>query len=128
VRDLYSNIGTALALAPAVQAAAVNGPAIDTLGFGRIAFALTTGAVAGDGDFGIKVQESDTDVSGDFADAAAAHVDSNAPATLAASSTVKLGYRGHKRFVRLALTKAGGTSIAAGAVAILGSAASRPVA
>ena len=52
--------------------------------------------------------------------------DSNAPATLAAASTYKLGYRGFKRYVRLALTKAGGTSIAAGAVAVLGHAQNRP--
>lgn len=128
MRDLASNIGAVPALAPAVQSAAANGAAIDTLGFNGVAFILNTGAIAGDGEFGAKVQESDTDVSGDFTDAAASHVDSTAPASLAAASTYKLGYRGHKRFVRLALTKAGGTSIAAGAVAILGNAASRPVA
>jgi hypothetical protein len=128
MRDLASNIGAVAALAPAVQSAAASGAAIDTLGFGSVAFILTTGAIAGDGDFGVKVQESDTDVSGDFTDADAAVVDTTAPASLAASSAYKLGYRGHKRFVRLALTKAGGTSIAAGAVAILGNAASRPVA
>lgn len=126
MRDLASNIGAVAALAPAVQSAAANGAAIDTLGFGSVAFIVNTGAIAGDGDFGVKVQESDTDVSGDFTDATA--VDTTAPATLAATSAYKLGYRGHKRFVRLALTKAGGTSIAAGAVAILGNAAQRPVA
>lgn len=128
MRDLYSNIGAGLALAPAVQSAAATGAAIDTRGYGSVAFAVNTGAIAGDGDFGVKLQESDTDITGDFTDVAATSVDSNAPATLAASSTYKLGYRGHKRFVRVALTKAGGTSIAAGAVAILGNAATRPVA
>ncbi|MEX0404047.1 hypothetical protein ABGN05_00045 [Aquibium sp. LZ166] len=128
MRDLASNISAIAALAPAVQSAAINGAAIDTQGFGSVAFILNTGAIAGDGDFGAKVQESDTDVSGDFTDADAAVVDSTADATLEAASTYKLGYRGHKRFVRLAITKAGGTSIAAGAVAILGNAASRPVA
>ena len=128
MRDLASNIGAIAALAPAVQSAAINGAAIDTLGFGSVAFILNTGAIVSDGDFGAKVQESDTDVSGDFTDADAGVVDSTADATLEAASTYKLGYRGHKRFVRLALTKAGGTSIAAGAVAILGHAATRPVA
>src|SRR5690606_25559632 len=52
MRDLYSNIGAGLALAPAVQSAATTGPAIDTLGFGSVAFAVNTGAVAGDGEFG----------------------------------------------------------------------------
>ena len=47
-----------------------------------------------------------------------AEIQTNAPATLAAASTYRLGYLGYKRYVRLSLTKAGGTSIAAGAVAI----------
>lgn len=128
MRDLYSNIGAVLALAPAVKTAAGEGPAIDTKGFGSVAILVNTGAVAGSGDFGVKLQESDTTTGGDFTDADAAVVDSNAPATLAASSTYKLGYRGFKRYVRLALTMAGGTSIAAGAVAVLGQAQSRPVA
>jgi len=127
MRDLYSNIGVVPALVPAVKSAAGEGPAIDTHGFNRIAFAVTTGAIAGDGDFGVKVQESDLSGSG-FADADASVVDTNAPATLDADSAYKLGYRGHKRYVRLALTKAGGTSIAAGAVAVLGDAQKRPVA
>jgi len=128
MRDLYSNIGAALAIVPAVKAAAETGAAIDLKGFGRIAFVVNTGAIVGAGDFGVKVQESDTDQTGDFTDADAAVVDTNAPATLAASAAYKLGYRGFKRYVRLALTKAGGTSIALGAVAVLGDPAVSPVA
>lgn len=128
MRDLYSNIGAVLALSPAVKTAAGTGPAIDTHGFGAVAFTVNTGAIAGAGDFGVKVQESDTTTSGDFTDASADVVDSNAPATLAADSAYKLGYRGHKRYVRLALTTVGGTSIAAGAVAVLSDAQKRPVA
>jgi len=129
MRDLSNNIGAELALAPAVYNDDVTvGPVIDLLGFESAAFVVTTGAIAGDGDFGVKLQESDTTTSGDFTDVAAAHVDSNAPATLDADSAYKLGYRGFKRYVRLALTKAGGTSIAAGAVAVLGDAQKRPVA
>ena len=127
MRDLFSNIGAGLALAPAVQSAAVQGPAIDTLGFDSIAFTVATGAIVGAGDFGLKLQESDTTTGGDFTDAAAEVVDTNAPATLAAASAYKLGYTGFKRYVRLAVTKAGGTSIAAGAIAVLGNAGERPV-
>lgn len=127
-RDLYSNIGTVLALAPAVQSAATEGPAIDTKAFSSIAIVISSGAVVGSGDFGAKLQESDTTTSGDFTDVAADFVDSNAPATLAASATYKLGYRGHKRYIRLAVTKAGGTSIALGAVAVKGDPQNAPVA
>lgn len=119
MRDLYSNISAALALVPAVKTAAGVGPAIDLLNAKGVAFIVNTGAIVSDGDFGVKVQESDTTETGDFTDASADVVDSNAPATLEESSAYRLGYRGFKRYVRLALTTAGGTSIAAGAVAIL---------
>ncbi|WP_306752721.1 hypothetical protein [Paracoccus actinidiae] len=118
MRDLYSNIAAIPALPPAVQSAAGNGAAIDTLGAGRLAFVVNTGAVAGAGDFGVKLQESDNGSTG-WTDVAADQVDSTAPATLAADSAYRLGYRGWKRYVRLALTKGGGTSIAAGAVAVI---------
>lgn len=128
MRDIAPNIGVVLALSPAVQSATINGLAVDTNGFEAVAFALNTGAIASAGDFTAKVQESDTTTSGDFTDAAAAVVTSSAPATLTADGSFKLGYRGFKRYVRLVLTKNSGTSIAAGAVAILGRAHNRPVA
>ncbi|HEV7417298.1 MAG TPA: hypothetical protein VGN98_14175 [Tianweitania sediminis] len=128
MRDLYSNIGAKVALKPAVVTAAGNGEAIDTHGFGRVAFAIATGAVAGSGDFGVKLQESDNGSTG-WSDVTDAHqLQSNAPATLEADSAYRVGYLGHKRYVRLAVTKAGGTSVALAAIAITGNNASRPVA
>lgn len=127
MRDLYSDLAATPALAPAVQAAAATGGIIDTLGKMGLVFVVTTGAIAGDGDFGVTLQESDTTAPGDFADADPAVIDSDAPATLAAASAFRLGYRGFKRYVRLSLTKAGGTSIAAGAVAVFAPSV-RPVA
>jgi hypothetical protein len=118
MRDLYSNIKAEVALAPADQAASITGAAIDTQDADAIAFIVSTGAITGAGAFGVKLQESDTTNSGDFTDADASIVDSNAPATLAASAVYKLGYRGFKRYARVALTKASGTSIVAGAVAV----------
>jgi hypothetical protein len=128
MRDQMANLGNSLALASAVQSAATQGPAIDLLGFESVTFLVATGAIASSGDFGVKLQESDTSVAEDFTDVAAAQVKGNAPATLEASSAYKLGYTGFRRYVRLALTKAGGTSIAAGAVAVKGHAHARPVA
>lgn len=118
MRDLYSNISVVPALASAVQSSNSNGAAIDLNGNRSVCFVLNTGAIVSSGDFGAKLQESDTTTSGDFADVDAEFMDSNAPDTLEASSAYRLGYRGHKRYVRLVLTKAGGTSIAAGAVAV----------
>lgn len=128
MKDLYSNLAVVTALAPAVQAAAVTGATIDLQGFGGAVFTLATGAIAGAGDFGAELQHSDTNTGGDFVAVPDDLVISNAPATLTASGAFKLGYRGSKRYVRLALTKEGGTSIAAGAVAILGQPAVAPVA
>jgi hypothetical protein len=127
MRDLYHNIGALLALAPAVKTAAGDGVAIDLLGYESVAFIVNTGAIAGAGDFGIKVQHSDASGSG-WEDAPAGTFFTNAPATLAASTAYKLGYIGDKRYARLALTTAGGTSIAAGAVAVLGRPHNAPVA
>lgn len=118
MRDLYSNILVQQAIAPAVQAAAINGETIDLQGATKGAFVVNTGAIAGSGDFGIAVQESDNGT--DWIAAPAAHVQSDAPATLAAASAYRVGYVGWKRFIRLNLTKAGGTSIALGATAIIG--------
>lgn len=128
MRDLYHNVGVVPALTPAVKTAAGDGAAIDLKGYGSVVFAVSTGAIVGAGDFGIKVQHSDTNVGGDFVDAPAGTFFSNAPATLVASSAYKAGYIGDKRYARIVLTYASGTSIAAGATAILGRAADKPVA
>lgn len=126
MRDLYHNIKTVAALAPAVQSASIDGAAIDLKGANRVVFVLNTGAVVSSGDFSAKLQESDTTTPGDFTDVAATQVDSDAPATLAADSSYRLGYRGNKRYARIVLTKAGGTSIAAGAAAVLSDLRTRP--
>lgn len=128
MKDLFSNIGVAPALAPAVHTAAATTPALDLRNFGSVVYAVSTGAIVGDGDFGVVLQHSDTATAGDFVDVPSALTDSNAPETLEAASGYKLGYKGGKRFVRLSLTKEGGTSIAASATAILGHPAVAPVA
>lgn len=127
-KDLVSNLAVVQALAPAVQAAAANGPAIDLQGFSAAMVVVNSGAIAGAGDFGMKLQHSDTSTSGDFVDVPEDDVQGLVPATLTADGTFRLGYIGSKRYVRLALTKAGGTSIAAGAVVVKGLPAIAPVA
>ncbi|QKK15615.1 hypothetical protein [Rhizobium indicum] len=126
MRSLAANIGARSSIDPAVQSASANGTGIDTLGFGSLAFLVQTGAIVGSGAFGVTLEDSDDNVT--FAAVAAEQVKSNAPAVLTASGTFKVGYHGFKRYVRPVLTKASGTSIAAGVAAVLGRAASRPVA
>lgn len=128
MRDLVNKIGAVLALSPAVQAATIKGNAIDLLGFESVAVVVNTGTIAGAGDYTAKLQESDTTTDGDFADVAAGDLLGTLPASLTADGSFKQGYVGHKRYVRVVVTKNSGTSIAAGAVAILGNAALRPVA
>jgi len=129
MRDLANNIGVALALSPAVQSATIKGKTIDTAGFGSAAFVINTGAIVSDGDFTVKVQESDTTTDGDFTDAVTGDLTGDTlPASVEADSSYKVGYVGNKRYVRVVATKNGGTSVAIGAVAVKGHADSRPVA
>lgn len=129
MRDTYHNFLAVQAVAPSVKAASADGDAIDLSGFDSALVVLNTGAIAGDGDFSAKLQESDEAGSG-FADVDAADQLGSFPATLAANTAYRVGYIGskRKRFIRVVLTKAGGTSIAAGAVAVLGHPAFAPVA
>lgn len=90
MRDLYHNLGAVQALAPAVQAAALNGPAIGLANFNSAMIVLNTGAIVGAGDFGAKLQESDEAGTG-FTDVAALDQLGAFPATLAANSTYRVG-------------------------------------
>ncbi len=128
MRDLANNIGVVQAVAPAVLSATNTSAAIDLAGFESAAVVINTGAIAGDGDFTAKLQESDTTTAGDFTDVAAGDLAGSFPASLEANAVVKVGYVGNKRYLRTVLTKNGGTSIAGGAVVIKGNAHDRPVA
>lgn len=129
MRDLVHNLGAVLALSPAVQAATIKGTAIDLIGFDSVMFVVNTGAIASSGNFTLTVQESDTTTDGDFTDAgASALLGSTLVNPLTADGCFKIGYIGFKRYVRIVATKNSGTSIAAGAIAIKGGAAQKPVA
>lgn len=129
MRDLVHNLGVALALSPAVQAATIKGTAIDLLGFQSVMFVINTGAIASSGNFTVTVEESDTTTDGDFTAAPAATVIGSTLADpLTADGSFKVGYVGNKRYVRIVATKNSGTSIAAGAVAVKGHPLAAPVA
>lgn len=130
MKDTYHDNKAVQALAPAVVTASGAGAAIALAGFDSALFAVNTGAIVGAGDFSVKLQESDTTTEGDFTDVAAADRLGTLPTTLVANTAYRIGYIGsnRKKYVRLVVTKAGGTSIALGAVAILGHPAIAPVA
>ncbi len=127
MRDIASNVGVVSALAPAVQSATIKGNTVDRKGFESVALVINSGAIAGDGLYAPKLQHSDTTTDGDFTDVDAKFLIGTLPAALEANSAVKQGYIGHKRYIRVVLTKTSGTSVAAGAVAVLGDANARPV-
>lgn len=116
--DLYSGFSAAVALVPAVQAAAIQGVSVDVSQAVGVTFVISTGAIVAAGDFGVVIEESLDGVTWGAAPAARVKRP-NVPATLAANTTYKLGYYGKLKFARLNLTKAGGTSIGAGAIAVL---------
>jgi hypothetical protein len=117
-KDAYSNVSAVQAIVPAVKTAAGDGATIDRKGYEALLFVINTGAIAGDGDFSVVVQDSAAGSEWGAADAS--DILGAIPATLGASAAYRLSYIGSKRYVRLALTKEGGTSIALGAVAVLG--------
>lgn len=127
MRDIASNIGVRNALSPAVQAATIKGNTIDRKGFESVAFVINSGAIAGAGLYAPSIQHSDTTTDGDFTNVDAKFVIGTLPVALEADKAVKVGYVGHKRYTRIVLTKTSGTSVAAGAVAILGDGNARPV-
>lgn len=127
MRDLVSKIGVVSAVAPAVLAATNTSAAIDLLGFNSATLVIMTGAIVGAGDFTAKLQESSTTTAGDFTDVVAGDLLGVLPASLAADAVVKIGYRGHKRYIRSVITKNSGTSVAASAVVVKSDATKRPV-
>jgi hypothetical protein len=127
MRDIANNLNVVASLVPAVQTAAADGTAVDLQGYGSAALLVQTGAIVSAGDFGIKLQESDASGSG-FTDVASTHLIGTLPATLVASTVYEQGYRINKRYVRAVTTKAGGTSIALGAMIVRGMPHNAPVA
>jgi len=127
MRDLASNLGVAPTLAPVDYAATTKGTAVDLKGFNSAAVVINTGAITSAGAYSVALQDSDTTTDADFAAVDAKYLVGTLPTALAAASTYKQGYIGHKRYLRAVITKASGTSIVAGAVVVLGDADSRPV-
>lgn len=128
MRDQHSHIGVVVPIVPAVQAATIEGDVVDLLGFNAATVIIPSGAIASSGNFTAKLQESDTTTGGDFTDVAAGDLIGTFPEALSASTVIKIGYKGTKRYIRPVLTKNSGTSIAAGAVVVKGHPVAAPVA
>src|SRR3954453_22608814 len=98
MRDIVSNFGVSQAVAPAVLTATNTSAGIDLNGFNAAAVVINTGALVGAAVFVPKLQESDDNST--FTDVVAADLVGTFPAQLAATSIIKVGYIGNKRYVR----------------------------
>jgi hypothetical protein len=111
--DLHNDVLGAVALntAAITSSTTTAGNIIDMSGFEGLEFFIQSGART-DGTYTPLIEEGDEDDLGD----AAAVADENllgteAAAAVAAANTVKrIGYRGHKRYVRLSIVSTGVTS------------------
>lgn len=127
MRSIEPNIGVTPVIAPAVFTGNNTSDAIDLLGFESACLAVQTGAIDGSGSFSVKLQESDETAGGSFTDVGEEHLTGSVAAPLEAGTTYRLGYIGHRRYVRTVLTRASGTSLALGAVLIKGHPHDAPV-
>ncbi|WP_413207013.1 hypothetical protein [Rhodospirillum sp. A1_3_36] len=125
MRDLKNNVGAFESVRPAVQSATVTGETVDALGFGVVMAVVQTGAIVSAGDFTAKIQDSDDGAT--WADVADTDLIGTLSETLTANTVERVGYVGEGRYVRVVLTKNGGTSVAASAVVVLGRPALAPV-
>jgi len=125
MRDLKSNIGFDISLAPAARTASANGASSDLKGYEGVAVVFLPGTIT-DGTHTPKLQESDDNST--FTDVAAAD-QLGTLAVLASSTAQKVGYIGIKRYLRAVVTVAGASTggVYTGVI-VRGVAAARPVA
>lgn len=112
-RDLRNNVSAAQTLAPAAQSAAVDGTAVDLANYHRAMVVIDTGTATGTTpSFTFEVQESDTTTSGDFTPVADADLDGTEPVITTANDAAvyEIGYRGRKRYLRVTIEAASGTT------------------
>lgn len=132
MRDLKSDIAVRQTVAPAVVNANTDGEPVERTGFESATAVVSTGAIAGSGNFTAKLQHGyppeGSPVDYGWEDVTAADLVGAFPAVLAANSVVRVGYIGGRSHLRVVVTKNSGTSIAAHGEIILGHAHQRPVA
>lgn len=128
MRELYNSVGVVQSLAPAVISATATQTEIDLAGFESALVLINAGAIVSAGDFTVSLEHSDTTTNEDFAACTSGHLVGSFPASLAAASAYKVGYKGGKRYIRTVITKNSGTSVAAGIQVLKGHPLTGPVA
>jgi len=124
-RDLKNNIATVSTLVPSVASASADGASVDARGYETVTALVHTGAIVGAGNFTLKLQDSANGT--DWSDVPSAGLLGAFEAVSTANSVTVVGYIGGKRYVRAVATKNSGTSLALGAVLVLGTPTQSPV-
>ena len=125
VRDLYSQLAAVTSLASATQsdpAVPVNGSGVDLANYSSAVVVFDAGTLTGSSTPTItpQIQESDDDVT--YTAVAAADLDGGVLPAIVAANDASLylrGYRGNKRYLRVAITAKGGTSPALPCAAVI---------
>ncbi len=133
LRDLMNNLKFALCIAPVVVTADVDGVGIEVRNFDSCMLIACGGAIVAAGLVAPKAYESDDSVdgtagSGTWTAVDAADLDGGLFTNMTAGSVQKRGYRGNKKWVRVAADYVSGTSLALFTGVIAGDAHQRPVA
>lgn len=107
-RDLKSNIDFSQSLAPASYSAAAVGAGVDLREYASAMVLISAGEIGGtSASFTFEIQESDDNSV--FSAVADADLEGSEPVLTAGNVVHRLGYRGHKRYIRAAITAAAGT-------------------
>ncbi|WP_320784193.1 hypothetical protein [Streptomyces sp. CRN 30] len=131
MRDAYANVTVRASLAIATRAASANGSSVDRYGGGAMfqdaAVVVHTGTIT-DGSHAVDVQESDDNST--WTSVAASELQGSEPSIVAADDdkTFVIGYKGSKRYLRVAVTASGATTGGVyGALVVLASPRNAPV-
>lgn len=108
--DNISSVKVLQSLAPAVRTAAGNGTGVDRAGYDAVGIVISSGTVTDGTSYAFEVQESDDNTT--FTAVADADLIGTEPTLAAADDNVvrELGYRGIKRYVRVAITSVAGVT------------------
>ena len=105
MRDLTNNIAIDQSIVPAVYSADATGIGSDLQGFDSAVVEFTSGADVGS-THAPTVEESDTLGSG-YTTVAAGDLEGTLPADMGATTILRVGYKGAKRFIRAFMTSSG---------------------
>lgn len=112
-RDLKNNVDASQSIAPAERTASVNGTGVDLQQFDS-AMGVFNAGLWTDGSFTPKLQESDAEGSG-YTDVASADLDgafTDVDSLTTDNSVQRVGYKGNKRYIRMAVDEAGASPAA----------------